>query len=158
MFFKNYTFNSNFILHNFCSYFNSPKLGKDMIEECVDRMCVSLMDALRHKAPEQRLSLEFQHDAYKYLFRGKGRTAEEKNWNSFYENDFCTCRLSTNNWNSIYDQHEDGVKITFPLKLRIFFQLSPRTYKRVGQTIVEAQRAIIEKVSIKFIQVPSSCG
>ena len=79
MFFNNYTFNSNFILHNFCSYFNSPKLGKDMIEECVDRMCVSLMDALRHKAPEQRLTLEFQHDAYKYLFHSKGRTAEEKN-------------------------------------------------------------------------------
>ena len=53
MFFKNYIFNSHFILHNFCSDFNSPKLGKDMIEECVDRMCVSLMDALRHKGPEQ---------------------------------------------------------------------------------------------------------
>ena len=56
MFFKNYIFNSHFILHNFCSEFNSPKLGKDMIEECVDRMCVSLMDALRHKGPEQRLT------------------------------------------------------------------------------------------------------
>ena len=157
MFFKNYTFNSNFILHNFCSYLNSPKLGKDMIEECVDRICVSLMDALRHKGQEQRLTLEFQHDVYKYLFHSKGRTAEEKNRNSFYENDFYRCRLSTN-WNSIYDKHEDGVKIRFPLKLRTLFQLSPRTYKRVGETIVEAQRAFIEKVSIKFIPVPSSCG
>ena len=57
-----------------------------------------------------------------------------------------------------YMTHEDGVKIRFPLKLRTIFQLSPRTYKRVGETIVEAQRAFIEKVSIKFIQVPSSCG
>ena len=157
MFFKNYTFNSNFILHNFCSDLNSPKLGKDMIEEFVDRMCVSLMGALRHKGPEQRLTLEFQHDVYKYLFHAKGKTAEEKNWSSFYENDFCRCRLSTN-WNSIYDKHEDGVKIRFPLKLRTFFQLSSRTYKRIGETIVEAQRAFIEKVSIKFILVPSSCG
>ena len=42
------------------------------------------------------------------------------------------------NWNSMYDKHEDGVKIRFSLKLRTFFQLSPRTYKRVGETIVEA--------------------
>ena len=80
----------------------------------MDRMYVSLMDAQRHKVPEQRLTLEFQHDVYKYLFLDKGRTAEEKNWNSFYENDFCRCRLSTN-WNSIFDKHEDGVKIRFPL-------------------------------------------
>ena len=60
-----------------------------MIEEFVDRMRVSLMDALRHKGPEQRLTLEFQHDVYKYLFHAKGKTAEEKNWSSFYENDFC---------------------------------------------------------------------
>ena len=52
-----------------------------MIEECVDRICVSLMDALRHKGQEQRFTLEFQHDVYKYLFHSKGRTAEEKNWN-----------------------------------------------------------------------------
>ena len=123
----------------------------------MDRMCVSLMDALRHKGPEPRLALEFQHDVNKYLFHGKGKTAEENNWNSFYENDFCRYRLSTN-WNNMYDKHEDGVKIRFPLKLRTFFQLSPRTYKRVGETIVEAQMAFIEKVSIKFIQVPSSCG
>ena len=157
MFFKNYIFDSNLIMHNFCSYFNPPKLGKDMIEECVDRMCVSLMDALRHKGSEQRLTLEFRDDVYKYLFLGKGRTAVEKNWNSFYENDFCRCRLPTN-WNSIYDKHGDGVEIRFPLKLRTIFQLSLRTYKRVGETIVEAQRAFIEKVSINFIQVPSSCG
>ena len=56
MLFKNYTFNSNLIMHNFCSYFNSPKLGKDMIEEYVDRMRVSLIDALKHKEPEQRLT------------------------------------------------------------------------------------------------------
>ena len=102
------------------------------------QLCVSLMDVLRYKGPEQRLTLEFQHDVYKCLFHGKGRTAEEKNWSSFYENDFCRCRLPTINWNSIYDKHGDGVKIRFPLKLRTFFQLSPRTYKRVGETIVEA--------------------
>ena len=62
-----------------------------MIEEVCGQLCVSLMDALRHKGPEQRLTLEFQHDVYKCLFNGKGRTAEEKNWNSFYENDFCRC-------------------------------------------------------------------
>ena len=41
---------------------------------------MSLLDALRHKGPEERLTLEFRHDVYKYLFNGKGRDAKEKNW------------------------------------------------------------------------------
>ena len=44
----------------------------------------------------------------------------------------------------------------FPLKMRKFLQLSPVTYQRVAENIVEAPRAYIEKITIKFIKVPSS--
>jgi len=119
-------------------------------------MRVSLLDALRHKGPEQRLTLEFRHDVYKYLFYGKGRGSREKNWCLFDENDFSKCKLPPN-WNSIYDKHGDGVKLRFPLKMRKFLQLSPMTYQRVAGDIVEAPRAYIEKITIKFVKVPSSC-
>lgn len=46
-----------------------------------------LLDALRHKGPEQRMTLEFCHDENKYLFQEKGREAKKKNWRSFDAND-----------------------------------------------------------------------
>lgn len=116
---------------------------------------MSLLDALRHKGPEQRLTLEFCHDVYKYLFYGKGKDAKEKNWHLFDENDFSKCKLPPS-WNCIYDRHGDGVKLRFPLKMRKFLQLSPVTYQRVAENIVEAPRAYIEKITTKFIKVPSS--
>lgn len=54
-----------------CSYFESPKPGKEIIGECVDRMRVSLLDVLRHRGPEQRLTLEFRHDVINICFLGK---------------------------------------------------------------------------------------
>ena len=117
--------------------------------QCVDRMRVSLLDALRHKGPEQRLTFEFRHDVYEYLFNGKGRDAKEKNWGLFDENDFSKCKLPPN-WNCIYDKRGDGVKLRFPLKMRKFLQLSPMTYQRVAEDIVEAPRTYIE-ITIKFV-------
>lgn len=85
---------------------------------------------------------------------GKGGIAKEKNWCLFDENDFS--KLNPPNWNCIYDKHEVGVKLRFLLKMRKFLQLSPVTYQRVADNIVEAPRAYIEKITTKFIKVPSS--
>ena len=83
------------------------------------------------QTPEQRFTLEFRHDVYKFLFYGKGEEAKEKNWGLFYESDFSKCKLPPY-WNSIYDKHGVGVKIRFPLKMRKFLHLSPKTYQSIG--------------------------
>ena len=127
------------------------------VQECVDRLRVSLLDALKHKGPTQAISLEFCHDIFKYLFNGKGRHAEEKNWQLYEENDFSRCKLPTN-WGCIFDKHGDGVRIRFPVKMRRFLSLSPKTYERVAEAVVEASRAYTEKISVKFVKVSSSCN
>ena len=43
-----------------------------MVEECVDRLRREVVNSLKHKWPEQRLTPEFRHDAYNFLFAGKG--------------------------------------------------------------------------------------
>lgn len=52
----------------------------------------------------------------------------------------------------------DGVRIRFPVKMRRFLSLSPKTYERVAEVIVEAPRAYTEKISVKFVKVSSSCN
>ena len=123
----------------------------------MDRLRVSVLDCLRHKGPTQSLSLEFRHDVFKFLFHGKGRAAEEKNWTLFEEVDFSRCKFPSN-WSCVFDKHGDGVRMRFPVKMRKFLTLSPKTYQRMGESIVEASRAYTEKISIKFVKTSSSCN
>ena len=121
----------------------------------MNRLRVSLLGALQQKSSAQCISLEFRHDVFKYLFNGKGRPAQEKNWQLYEENGFSTCKLSSN-WSCLFDKHGDGVKIMFPVKIRKFLCPSPKTYQMVAEAIVEAPRTYTEKLSVKFLKVSAS--
>ena len=116
-----------------------------------------VIEALRHRSPEQRITMEFRHDVFKYLFRGKGKKSKEKNWILFDEKDLCRCNLPKN-WDCSYNQHGDGVKLKFPLKMRTSLGLSPKCYQRVKDKMVEVARAYKEKISLRFLKMSSSCG
>jgi hypothetical protein len=126
-------------------------------EECVDKMRIEVMLALKHKAPEQKLTLEFRHDVYGFLFNGKGMPAEQRGWMLFEESYFEKCKLPPS-WFCIHDQHGDGTKVRFPVKMRTFLGHSPRNFSNKGGEIVELPRSFIEKMSIKFIKIASSCS
>ena len=127
-----------------------------MVQQCVDRLRMTVLDGLRHKGPEQRIVLEFRHDVFKYLFHGMGRRAEQKLWSLYEEKDFSRCGLPQD-WNSLFDCHADGVKVKFPLKMRAFLGRSPKNYKKKGREIVAIPQAYVEKISIVFIKIPSVC-
>ena len=123
----------------------------------MNRLRLSLLDALQQKGPGRPISLEFRHDVFKYLFNGKGRLAKDKNWQLYEENDFSMCKLPSN-WNCLFDKHGDGVKIMFPVKMRTFLSPSPKTYQMVAEAIVEAPRTYPEKLSVDFVKVAASCN
>lgn len=114
------------------------------------------MEALRHKGPEQRIVMEFRHDIYRYLFAGKhDKSYVDKNWAMFQENSFSKCGFPAN-WNCIVDNHGDGVMMKFPVKMRIFVSRTPKTYQKVQGEIKVCPQACIEKMSIKFIKIPTT--
>ena len=141
-----------------CRYFERPCPPKDLVDLCVDRLRIAVMEALRHKGPEQRVVVEFCHEVYKYLFMKKGKNSNvEKSWNMFEEGDFDKCYFPAN-WNQIIDEHGDGVKLKFQVKMRSFLSISPRTYQKVGEEMKLVPRAYIEKLSLRFIKIPTSCS
>lgn len=76
----------------------------------------------------------------------------------YEENDFVRCKLP-HSWSCLYDQHGDGSRIRFPVKMRKFLTQSPKSFYRVNDdAIVEAPRAYTEKTSIKFIKITASCN
>lgn len=93
--------------------------------------------------------MEFRHDVFKYLFHNKGRKSPEKYWTLYEEGDFSKCQLP-NLWNCVFDKHGDGHRMRFPVKMRTLLGRSPKSHEKLGDKVVE-------KVSIKFIKVPSSC-
>ena len=115
------------------------------------------MYALKCKSPEQRLIVEFRHDVFKYLFFGKGKACSDKNWKMYEEIEFSKCGFPAN-WNIIVDQHGDGIKLSFPVKMRTFLAISPKTYHKVGCEMKEVPRTYIEKLSVKFIKISASFG
>ena len=91
-----------------------------------------------------------------YLFHSKGRKSHEKNWTLYEEGDFSKCQIP-NQWNCVFDKHGDGYRMRFPVKMRTLLGLSPKSHVKLGNKVIEKPRVYTEKVSIKFIKVPSSC-
>ena len=138
------------MLISFSRNFDSPRPEGDIVQSCIDRMRLTLLEALKHKGPEQKVCLEFRHDVLSICF------VEEEEQHQ-RETDFIKCKLP-NNWSHIFDIRGDGVMIRFPLKVRKYLTLSPKSHQKVGDKIVEVPRAYMEKISIKFVKVPSSCN
>ena len=92
---------------------------------------------------------------FKFLFFGKGKKAEKSRWTFYEEKDFSKCAFSKN-WYYRVDKHGDGMKIHFPIKMRPFLSRSAKTFEKKGESFVEAQRALMEKVSISFVNIAAS--
>ncbi|CAB4031911.1 Hypothetical predicted protein [Paramuricea clavata] len=137
-------------------YFEKPDPSQDVVLDCVDRLWREIMSCLKRKGPQQRISIDFRHDVYKFLFVGKGKQAEQRGYILFEENDFSKCRLPKY-WNCLFDQHGDGIKINFPVKMRHFLARSRKSFVRKGGRMVEVPCALTEKISLTFVKVAFGC-
>lgn len=118
---------------------------------------MAALDALRHKGAEQRISLEFRHDVFMYLFNGLGKPAEQKQSTLYDEKDFSRCKVPEN-WSCLYDCRGDGVRIRYPLKMKAFLGRSPKNDRKNGIEIVALPQTYMEKISVAFIKIPSLCN
>ncbi|XP_067026391.1 uncharacterized protein [Acropora muricata] len=58
----------------------------------------------------QRITMEFIHDVFKYLFHSKGRKSPDENWTLYEQGDFSKCQIP-NQWNCVFDKHGDGYRM-----------------------------------------------
>jgi hypothetical protein len=131
-------------------YFEKPEPLQDVIQDCVDNLRREVLDALRHKGPMQRICVPFRHDVFHFLFDGLGRVAEQKQWTLYNVKDFVRCQLP-NSWSYFFNRLGDGVKIRFPVKMRIFLGRSAKNFTQSGEQIPQCY---VEKLTFNFIKVP----
>ena len=124
----------------------------DIVQKCVDRLRREILDTLRHKGPEQKLSIEFRHDVFQFLFHGFGKAAEQKQWTLFESKDFSRCKFP-DNWNYLLNHHGDGVKTRFPVKMRTFLSRSLKSNTKHGEQMVEVPQSYVEKISLIIVKI-----
>ena len=95
---------------------------------------------------------QFRHDVFNYLFNGKGKRDDGRH--IFLEKeDFSRCTMP-NEWDQVVDMLGDGVKVSFPIKARLFISQSRKTHTPIAGEIEQSPRYFIEKLSIDCMKQP----
>ena len=139
-------------------YFDNPRPSKELVQEHLDILRSCIMSALRGKAVVVNQTLNVRHDVFKYLFLRRAKELVYGKWLVFNLNDFTRCKLSKE-WHCIFDQHGDGSKAHFPIKMRYFLGKTPKSHygDHTGK-IKECNPMYIEKISLRFVEVAGKCG
>jgi hypothetical protein len=69
-----------------------------------------VVESLKHKYPEQRITFEFRHDVFDFLFNGLGR--KQNQWLWLGEEDLYRYKFP-GNWGCLYNNDGDGVRIKY---------------------------------------------
>ena len=138
------------VQHVFCRYFENPTPDRDVVLHEVSRLRIAVAHALKASKVRQTLTVEFRQDVYLYLFGCKGY--QQGKWRVLEKDDFLAQYFYPNQWDSFLDQHGQGTKVYYPVKVRHYISRSPKGFIR-NSNITEAARAYQEKFSIQMVKV-----
>ena len=98
--------------------------------------------------------IDFDHDCFRFLFHGKGKIAKDKLFSFYEQKDFNRCNFSTN-WDQCLDKNGDGVKIKFPIKMRVHLSQSPKVFTNSQSNgMIERKRIYFERLTFDIIREP----
>jgi len=109
------------------------------------------MEALRGKAIRQNFTIEFRNDVYQFLF---GESRQKLGTWRICENLDCLKEYLPDDWDAIYNQHGDGYRIKYPVKLRWFLSRAPQNFFLSDNKLTEVQSSYTEKLTVSFIKDP----
>ena len=86
-------------------------------------------------------------DVFNYLVEGKGRKIN--NYTMLEKGDFRRCAFPSE-WDQLVDKLGDGIKIDFPVKVRLFISQGPKSHTMTAGEIKEYPRSSVYTVSNKL--------
>ena len=89
--------------------------------------------------------IPFRHDVYRFLFNNLGAPSERHIL--LAHEDFCRCAFPKD-WHMLIDRLGDGVKVVFPIKVRLFLCKTRKNYSLCEGKIMLKPGYDIEKLSI----------
>ena len=93
-------------------------------------------------------------DCWRYIIKGKGTPSNHKSHYEYGKSDFGRLPMLPPDWWYYFNQHGEGKKIDFPMKIKPVIGWSPKKHIFNGKKIVPGPRFPIEKLIISFAQLP----
>ena len=99
--------------------------------------------------------IAFKHTNFNFLFKHRGHKSNDSGAILLESDEFKRCHFP-NEWHMIIDCIGDGVKIYFPVKVRLFLGWSVKTHTLTEGSIVPQSCFRPEKLSISFSRAACS--
>lgn len=100
-----------------------------------DALHCALLEHLNSKSTLPR-TIPFRHDIFNFLFRQRGAKSNDRGHILLNKRDFDHCHFPCN-WDRLVpvDSIGDGVKIDFPVKVRLFLSWGAKNHTLIGNSI-----------------------
>ena len=92
--------------------------------------------------------ISMDHDCLRYITQGKGTSSEHRRYYLFERSDFGRLPMLPSDWWYFLNQHGEGKKVDFPMKIKAALGWSPKKF------ISDGKRFPIERLSVCFARLP----
>ena len=141
-------------IYIFFRVFKNPNPPKDLVLSAIDTFHIAILENLASKSCLPNI-IRFRHDIFQYIFNGKGTKSDDGKYTFLAKNDFVRCAFPED-WDQLVDCMGDGVKVTFPIKARIFLSQSPKKHSSINGLMQQLPRYSVEKRSVSCMKQPLS--
>lgn len=131
----------------FLSFFN-PRISGEEIQDATEALHCGILEHLKSKISLPTV-ISFKQTHFSFLFKNKGKKSNDSGHILLEKEDFSRCHFP-NQWDMIVDELGDGVKIYFPVKVRLFLSWSPKNHTMAGESVVPLPRYRPKKLSLSF--------
>ena len=110
--------------------FYNPKMTTEEIRAASEALHCGILDHLKSKSSLPTV-IAFKHANFNFLFRHRGCKSNDSGAIVLERDNFKRCHFP-NSWYMTIDRIGDGVKIDFPVKVRLFMGWSPKIHSLTG--------------------------
>ena len=125
----------------------NPRPSQELITSGVDALHGAILENIASRSVSPTI-VPFRHDVFQYLFKDKGKASKDHGYILFEKKDFERCSFPRE-WDTLVDNLGDGLKIDFPVKVRLFVSRSPKNHTiNKEKKIIPLPRYYVEKLSV----------
>jgi hypothetical protein len=155
---------SDSFTHNICElgcfcyvvsrgYESPPKPSASRLESTASAFACGVLCLLKSKAMGNGY-INLELDCWRYITQGKGTPSHHRGHYLYNRSDFGRLPMLPPDWWYYFNEHGEGKKIDFPMKIKPVIGWSPKKHVFDGKNIVPGPRFPIEKLSVSFARLP----
>ena len=143
----------NQILSVLRGYESPPKPSASELEIAARSFASGVLHLLKSKAMGNGY-ISMDHDCWRYITQGKGTSSEHRGYYLFERSDNGRLPMLPSDWWYFLNQHGEGKKVDFPMKIKAALDWSPKKFISDGKKVLPGPRFPIERLSVCFARLP----